>query len=333
MIKNHKRILIISKSTADISTEDVIDWLILNGNRPERLNGDSIEDFKSHGITFSINDVGELISNTGMTGSFYSIWLRRWSDYSSLIETKRSFDNSVSADLVAHIISQLTRDLSVIENFILSNIRCVKFLGSDNKKHGNKLNNLLLAKKHNLEIPEFILTTEKTSLNKFFEKYNKKIILKDLSITFNYDLGSNLYTTYTELITEEDISNFPDKFYLSFFQEYIEKEYEIRCFILETKVYSMAIFSQIDDKTKVDCRKYNFQNPNRTVPYSLPLVIEKQLINLFSDLKLLSGSVDLIKGLDKKYYFLEINSDGQFGMVAECCNYNINYEIAKFLCS
>lgn len=333
MSKNQKNILIISKSTSDISTEDIIDWLIKLGNKPVRLNGDSIEDFKSHNITLSINDAGELISNTVMTSTFYSIWLRRWSDYSSLIETKRSFNNSVSSDLIMQILSQLTRDLSAIENFILSNIRCEKFLGSDNKKHGNKLNNLLLAKRHNLEVPEFILTTEKKSLNQFFEKHNKRIILKDLSTTFNFELGSFFYTTYTELITEEDIRGFPNKFYLSFFQEYIEKEFEIRCFILESKVYSMAVFSQMNDKTSVDIRKYNFQNPNRAVPYLLPLSVEKKLLNLFSDLKLLSGSVDLIKGLDKKYYFLEINPDGQFNSVAECCNYNINNHIAKFLCS
>ena len=49
------------------------------------------------------------------------------------------------------------------------------------------------------------------------------------------------------------------------------------------------------------------------------------------DLKLKNGSIDIIKGIDNEYYFLEVNPVGQFGMVSKPCNYNIENFISKKL--
>jgi|GEM_PF-2184302 hypothetical protein len=37
--------------------------------------------------------------------------------------------------------------------------------------------------------------------------------------------------------------------------------YEIRSFVLENKIYSMAIFSQLDSQTATDFRQYNETKP------------------------------------------------------------------------
>ncbi len=113
--------------------------------------------------------------------------------------------------------------------------------------------------------------------------------------------------------------------------EYIEKAYEIRVFILGDKLFSMAIFSQKNEQTKTDSRKYDYHNPNRMVPYLLPNLIERKLKALFKQLSLGTGSVDLIKSKNNEYYFLEINPDGQYGFMSETCNYNLDYEIANYL--
>jgi glutathione synthase/RimK-type ligase-like ATP-grasp enzyme len=94
----------------------------------------------------------------------------------------------------------------------------------------------------------------------------------------------------------------------------------------------MAIFSQSNEKTKIDFRNYDLQKPNRTVPYNLPKEIILKLKKLTKALALRTGSIDLIKAKDGQYYFLEVNPVGQFGMVSRPCNYNIEMKIAKFLC-
>ena len=94
----------------------------------------------------------------------------------------------------------------------------------------------------------------------------------------------------------------------------------------------MAIFSQKDNKTQEDFRNYNRTKPNRFVPYVLPDNICKSIIKLMKKMNLKTGSIDLIKSAnDNKYYFLEINPSGQFGMVSKPCNYYLEKKMAEYL--
>lgn len=329
MIKKRKRILVISKTSSEISTEDVMDWIMNLGHHCTRINGEDFEDFKSASIIIQGNSM--FINGYCLENEFDALWVRRWSDYISLNKIEQTFDSLVAPSLRNAITSAMVNDIGIIENFITSNINSKKTLASNNQTQGNKLNNLLLAKSHKLDIPDFILTTQKYVLEDFFNSHNQKIIIKDLGNSFTYKTNEAIYTTYTELVTKNKICLFPEKFFLSFFQEYIEKEFEIRAFIIENKLFSMAVFSQNNKQTEVDSRKYDFKKPNRMVPYLLPKTIEKKIINLFISMRLTTGSVDLIKSKDGRYYFLEVNPDGQYGIVSETCNYNLNYEIAKYL--
>lgn len=44
-----------------------------------------------------------------------------------------------------------------------------------------------------------------------------------------------------------------------------------------------------------------------------------------------TGSLDFVYSSDKKFYFLEVNPVGQFGMVSRPCNYNLELKVAQFL--
>jgi glutathione synthase/RimK-type ligase-like ATP-grasp enzyme len=123
----------------------------------------------------------------------------------------------------------------------------------------------------------------------------------------------------------------PLNFFPSLFQQKIEKKYELRVFYLNNVFYSMAIFSQNDMKTKIDFRNYNYKTPNRNVPYKLPLEIESKLHLLMLQLELTTASIDLIVDLNENYVFLEVNPDGQFGMISYPCNYYLEKEIANQL--
>ena len=49
------------------------------------------------------------------------------------------------------------------------------------------------------------------------------------------------------------------------------------------------------------------------------------------NLKLNSGSIDLVYTKDEDYYFLEVNPVGQFAMVSEPCNYYLEKIVAQKL--
>ncbi|WP_238586871.1 hypothetical protein [Chryseobacterium sp. Leaf405] len=132
-----------------------------------------------------------------------------------------------------------------------------------------------------------------------------------------------MYTSIVEKKENED-------FFITFFQEKIEKDFEIRSFYLKGEIWSMAIFSQNDDNTKVDSRKYNGKIINRNVRYNLPKDLEEKIILLMNKLDLSSGSLDFIKS-GNKFYFLEVNPVGQFGNVSFYCNYDLAYKLAENL--
>ncbi len=93
----------------------------------------------------------------------------------------------------------------------------------------------------------------------------------------------------------------------------------------------MAIFSQLDELTRIDFRNYNYTTPNRCVPYTLPKYIEDKLHQLMCDLNLNTGSIDLIFTESDKYYFLEVNPVGMFSPMTWPLNYHIEKDIALHL--
>ena len=190
---------------------------------------------------------------------------------------------------------------------------------------------LYIALEVGLEIPNTIITNNKNELENFTSKFNK-IITKSIRnvevITYkNYSLD-----VYTKILTLKEVQNLPEIFNYAKFQEYVEKDFEIRVFFIDDYIYSMAIFSQNDTMTKVDFRNYNISKPNRFVPFKLPKIIEEKLLVLTRKLGLRTGSFDLIYNSHKdKYYFLEVNPVGQFGMVSYNCNEPIEEKIADIL--
>ena len=131
---------------------------------------------------------------------------------------------------------------------------------------------------------------------------------------------------YTHVIDHQE----EDSFFITFFQEKIEKDFEIRSFYLNGRFFSTAIISQNDERTKTDFRKYNLEKPNRNVRYNLPIEIEGKTRQLMELLDINCGSIDFIKS-EEKFYFLEVNTVGQFLGVSSMCNYGAEKAIAEYL--
>jgi glutathione synthase/RimK-type ligase-like ATP-grasp enzyme len=129
-------------------------------------------------------------------------------------------------------------------------------------------------------------------------------------------------------MTERIKENECDSFSNSLVQKEVKKKFEIRSFFFNRTFYSSAIFSQENTKTTLDFRNYDYENPNRVVPYKLPEEIENKLLQLADRFSLKSGSYDLAYDDQGDYVLFEVNPVGQFEQVTSPCNYKIHQLIA-----
>lgn len=332
--------LILSKNY-DFSTNEVCEWFIFHGYNFTRVNSDFNSFGSIHGIDLSqepptfLNEHQNLNSSFLYNQSFQSVWYRRpLLDYNNLqIE---SYHNSYHSEILDNaIILNNKNECSKYYEFLISSIKAGKFLGDFNKTSLNKLIVLELAKEIGIQIPASIITSKKDDLIQFLLKCKNGVITKSIAEGINAR-DSQLemsFISYTGLVDDDCLAKIPDNFSPSLFQEHIIKQFEVRVFYLDGKFYSMAIFSQNNEKTKVDFRNYDTEMPNRCVPYLINDKLCQQLTLLMKEIGINNGSIDIIINTEGDSIFLEVNPVGQFGMVSTPCNYNLEYLIFEYLTS
>lgn len=318
-------ILILSKSQFEVSTEDVMDWLEHKKTNYYRLNG---SDFYEEVCI----ENGHLKFDNFDFSKVKFIWNRRWDDDENLQLTENL--DEISNENFLSICSNLKYEKFRLTQYFQLRFSSEKWSTLRTKTSVNKLLVLDLALEMGINIPDYIVTSSKKELSKFITQ-RKEIIVKPLSeilfLTSYQEKSSSTFVFLVDELKSKYFQSLPEHFHFSFFQEKIEKEFEIRSFYLDSEFFSMAIFSQCDPQTMSDFRNYNTSKPNRTVPYKLPKEIETKLDRLMQLSQLRMGSIDLIKSTDGNYYFLEVNPVGQFGMTSFPCNYNLEKRIANFL--
>ena len=318
-------IALFSKSKYESTTDEVIDWLVFFRGNFIRVNG--VDYFRT--VT---------IRNNGFDNGFFRdifesakvCWFRRWVDddfFDEILESPRLLAES------QHILkNHLNREFSLISNELWRQLSDRRWITKPSEVGLRKLEVLDKATKFGLLVPSTIVTSSKTELIRFKERAGR-VITKTIGDIPNFRSGGHAYSMRTVEIDDEIIKySLRDTFFPSLFQALIEKEFELRIFFLFDKFYSMAIFSQRDKQTELDFRNYNKNKPNRATPFKLPKWLEDKLRALVSDLKLTTGSIDMIRQpLTGDYYLLEINPVGQIGMTSYPCNYYLEREIAKQL--
>ncbi|WP_293871601.1 hypothetical protein [Flavobacterium sp.] len=195
----------------------------------------------------------------------------------------------------------------------------------------NRLDIMLEAKKQGLKIPHTLITGNKEKLNDFYEMYKKKngIVSKRILNSYFYEDDEFLYNfNLTFPITFEILTEVSNEFALSFFQERIIAEFEIRVIYIDGYFYSTAIHN-FDDNIDIRTKFIEMDNL-RMVPFKLPIAIEEKLEKVFMKFNLNYGSADLMY-CNSEYYFLEINPTGQISFVNNACNYYIENQVAKIL--
>lgn len=221
-------------------------------------------------------------------------------------------------------------ELGSIREFLIHELLKKSHIGNPIETNGNKLIAFSVAKDVGLETPITYVSSNRNDLLNTFLRTNNLIVKSVEDGYFNIYKKTFVSAPY-HMVSSAHFENKEDELFPSCLQEYLDKKIEIRIFFLKDRFWSMAIFSQSDPQTRLDFRNYNKEKPNRMVPYSLPITVEQNLTKFMKKMQLDTGSIDMILTTDNRYIFLEVNPVGQYGMIADSCNHNLDKLIAKTL--
>lgn len=335
----------------DRSTDSVMNWLDTKGGESIRI--DSTRDFSLIHLGLKSNGSPQLVFS--VRGKEYdldeihSIWYRRGSELRLSQNDKINYgshSNDTFHDLVSNYLKGESRVLIETVNYLFLRKH---HLSNPLYASPNKLITLLRAKDAGLEIPDTFICSQKQHLQNF-HGVHEGIITKPMSEVATFPtvtgkevfhlskIGSNVqpdqlsyFGSYTEEVQENEIKTLSTTFFPSLFQEKLNKAVELRVFYLDESCYAMAIFSQLDQQTETDFRRYNREKPNRNVPFILPTEIESNIVRFMKSMRLKTGSIDIVVTTDNRYVFLEVNPVGQYGMTSYPCQYNLDEKIADYL--
>jgi glutathione synthase/RimK-type ligase-like ATP-grasp enzyme len=200
----------------------------------------------------------------------------------------------------------------------------------------NKIAQLRVAKSVGLEIPPTIITQNPKDAFRFYKSQKHKVICKSINPASFIRIAEGelkpemIFTSLLpDTLKEDNFSNVA--LTPTLFQGYIEKAYELRVTIVGNRIFSALIDSQKSDQTKIDWRRYDDSNTPPYCPYLLPVEIEHKLLSMMRLLGLEFGAIDLIRSVNDKYVFLEINPGGQWGWVEDFTGQKITDAVAEWL--
>ncbi len=201
----------------------------------------------------------------------------------------------------------------------------------NNYRANNKIEQLQHARKRGLKVPDTIITNDTVKAKEFYQKHNGNIIFKMQKLPIIKDENEVHKTIMTTRVLPEHLDNFRRvENSPCFFQELIEKEYEIRITVIGEKLFPIAIYSQSSEISRDDFRRYDFEK----VKYGLveiPQNISKKVVDLTYSYKLHYAGIDLIYTPKGEYIFLEINPNGQYLWTEEMSGVKITDFFADYL--
>ncbi|MCS3532733.1 MvdC/MvdD family ATP grasp protein [Chryseobacterium sp. JUb7] len=208
---------------------------------------------------------------------------------------------------------------------VLEDLPWINPFGKEAKIDGNKMFQLKIAQKHNLHIPKTLFSNDEEKILTFFREYcHGKAVAKLHGAIKKSMNGENFLST--TIIEEENLEHLADIAYCPMiFQPYIEKEYELRIVYVDGEFFT----GKINNSENADWR-VNHESFFWSV-YELPEDIKYNLTSMMNEMGLYLGAIDMIKGRDGNYHFLEVNPQGEWGMLQKDLNFPIAQKIADYL--
>jgi glutathione synthase/RimK-type ligase-like ATP-grasp enzyme len=195
------------------------------------------------------------------------------------------------------------------------------------EKAENKFLQLAIAKRIGLLVPDTIIGTSRSKVKEFIVGHEKVIVKPISSGRVHYKDGT-AKLIFSNVVPTATIESFEEFDYTpAIFQEYIDKEYEVRVTIVDRRVFSAKVESQLDPESAIDWRR----KKRRFEPFNLSGEIEEKCFQLMNELGIGFGAFDFIKSKSGEFWFLEVNPNGQWVWIERDTDLKISEAIINFL--
>lgn len=188
----------------------------------------------------------------------------------------------------------------------------------------NKIEQLAVAVGLGLRVPESLVTCSAISAKAFFCHHNGHVVCKAVKHGFTHHDNTVTMAT-TQRISEEFFEHFDDYAVVPMiYQREIHKVFDIRVIVIQENVFATAIHSQDHGETEVDWRVWDaFDFDLRHEAIALPYSIANGCRRITQHYGLNYSAIDLAYGRDGKYYFFEMNPNGQWAWIERKVGYQI----------
>jgi len=195
----------------------------------------------------------------------------------------------------------------------------------------NKLEQLKAAAAAGLTVPRTLFTNDAATASGFLHTCKGDIVVKLHNALSRSMRGDTPFFPTTRL-TAGDEKHFDQLAYCPMIlQEYIHKQYELRIVYVDGAFFTGKIFT--GGVEPADWRTLNI-NSAAWQHYELPLPVKEKLDVLMRRLQLPFGAIDMIRQRPGgEYVFLEVNPQGEWGMLQKELGYPIGETIAEKLIS
>ncbi len=193
----------------------------------------------------------------------------------------------------------------------------------------HKLIQLKRAKAAGFKIPETLVTNDPVSLQAFAKKHSR--IINKVINQGRIEVGGQTKLSFARLLSKDSIDYERIEVLPSIYQEYIEKDFDIRVTVVNEHIFAVCIHSQLN-KEVVDWRKERVVNIPHT-EFNLPIHIKNKILEYIKSFDLNYGALDFVMDKKGELVFLELNPEGLWGWQEVLCNVKITRELVNSLIS
>ena len=195
----------------------------------------------------------------------------------------------------------------------------------------NKYHQFSVACEVGFDIPELISSNDRKTLIAFCDAGPTAIKFMTQDI---FKLDDNSFSgIYVNKISAADLSAFAlDSENPVTLQRYIEKDFEVRHTVVGSEHFCCKIESQRSDRANIDWRRYDVAHTPHAI-ISAPDPIVGKIESIMDQLGLTYGAFDFVVDKDGHWWYLEVNSAGQWLWIEDLLGLPVSESIARHLAS
>jgi glutathione synthase/RimK-type ligase-like ATP-grasp enzyme len=215
---------------------------------------------------------------------------------------------------------------------IYTSLQHIKWLNyyRNSQRAENKYLQMQIAKELGFTLPNIIISNNKTELLEFTNRFGA-VALKLMHQDFYKTASNDFKGLYVNRLEQKDLYDFQQEGENPIvLQEYIDKKYEVRYTVIENTHLVCKIDSQNSVKTKHDWRRYDLANTPHSI-IKAPEEIATKVANFMKKLEINYGALDFIVDNSDNWYFLEVNSMGQYLWIEDLTGLPITRTICDWL--